>query len=198
MCKRIYTYEEQKTINQFKLTNSHICVYCGRELKGDDTVSIDHKTPVCRGGETVEENLAIACIPCNREKDNMTVEEYELYKQKQQELNQKSDLNEIIDDLITMQTNIMTKNAEVNDELLEVEKEITSLQQEIMYGNFNACEGFMYTKALNELLLKREELRIAKIGYNHLNAMIGDHKKKTIDLNTKIQTEVSKAQGVIY
>jgi len=193
MCRN-YTYEEQKLINGFKLTNPHVCTYCSRELKSDDTITVDHKTPICRGGETAKENLAIACLPCNREKDDMTVEEYIIYKQKEQELNQRCGIDKIIDDLIDMQTNIMTKNAEVNNKLLEVEKEITSLQQEIMYGNFNACEGFMYTKTLNELLLKREELKITKIGYNHLNATIGNHKKTTIDLKNKIQTEVSKAQ----
>ncbi len=193
MCRN-YTYQEQKLINGFKLTNPHVCIYCNKELKGDDTITIDHKTPICRGGETIEENLAISCLPCNREKDDMTVEEYIIYKQRKQELNQRCGIDKIIENLIDMQTNIMTKSTDINNKLIEAEKEINSLQQEIMYGNFNACEGFMYTKTLNELLLRREELRISKIGYNYLNAMIGNHKKTTIDIKDKIQTEVSKEQ----
>ena len=194
MCERNYTYEEKKLINGFKLTNPHVCVYCGKELKGNDIVTVDHKMPVCKGGETVEINLAISCHPCNQEKDDMTVEEYAIYKQKQQELNQKYEVNKLIDDLIEMQTSIMAKSAEINSMLQEVEKEIVSLQQEIMYGNFNACEGFIYTRTLNELLLKREELKISKIGHNHMNALMGNHKKSTIDLKNKINMETNKAQ----
>ena len=196
MCERNYSDEEKRIITSFKLTNPHVCVYCGKTLKGKDVVTIDHKIPVCKGGVTTEENLVIACFPCNKEKDDMTVEEYIIYKQKQQEFTQELEVNRIINDLITIQNNIMSKYREIDCELAEIEKEIITLQDNIMCGNFNACEGFFYTKNLNELLLKREELKIAKVGYNHLNTLMGGHRKDTIEVRNKIQIETSNAQRV--
>jgi hypothetical protein len=196
MCERSYTYEEKKLMNDFKLKTPHICVYCDKELRGKDIVTIDHKIPICRGGETVEENLAIACCLCNQEKDDMTVEEYAIYKQKQLEFKQDSEVNKIMDDLIIMQNYIISKSVEINNSVENIEKEITALQQDIMCGNFNAYEGFLYTKTLNELLLKREELKITKIGYNHLNILMGIQRKNTIDIRNKVQTEVNKAKKI--
>lgn len=194
MCERIYSDEEKRIITSFKLKNPHVCVYCGKVLKGKDIVTIDHKIPVCKGGKTTEKNLVIACFPCNKDKDDMTVEEYIIYKQKQQEFTQELEVNQIINDLITMQNNIMSKYREIDSELANIEKEIISLQDNMMCGNFNACEGFFYTKNLSELLLRREELRITKVGYNHLSTLMGGHRKDTIEIRNKIQIETSKAQ----
>lgn len=51
------------------------CIYCQEPIQfGSD--SLEHKTPVCRGGTNKYENLAIACICCNKRKNRKTVEEY--------------------------------------------------------------------------------------------------------------------------
>jgi 5-methylcytosine-specific restriction endonuclease McrA len=55
------------------------CHYCGCEIHSDpasvDTLwkprqaTVDHKTPLCRGGADVVTNLVLACKSCNDEKD---------------------------------------------------------------------------------------------------------------------------------
>lgn len=56
------------------LDNS-FCEYCGIELD-ETTVSIDHKTPLSRGGSKTIENLAFCCIDCNHLKHTRTYDEF--------------------------------------------------------------------------------------------------------------------------
>jgi 5-methylcytosine-specific restriction endonuclease McrA len=48
------------------------CVYCS----SSDDLTVDHMTPVERGGSEEIDNLQIACRSCNADKRNMTHEEY--------------------------------------------------------------------------------------------------------------------------
>lgn len=48
------------------------CAYCGSTSGPHE---IDHVFPVSRGGKTDQENLVIACRPCNRSKGARTPEE---------------------------------------------------------------------------------------------------------------------------
>ncbi len=50
------------------------CWYCGKEL--GKQFDIDHLTPISRGGGNQPENLVIACISCNRSKNNKTPAEW--------------------------------------------------------------------------------------------------------------------------
>lgn len=47
------------------------CIYCGATA-----TTMDHMTPISRGGTSKAENMIPACIPCNSEKGNMTYDEY--------------------------------------------------------------------------------------------------------------------------
>jgi uncharacterized protein YdaU (DUF1376 family) len=49
------------------------CVYCGTE---EGPFECDHIVPVSRGGTNDLENLATACVTCNRDKRDSTVEEW--------------------------------------------------------------------------------------------------------------------------
>lgn len=53
------------------------CQYCG----STSNLSLDHRTPVCRGGESSIENLCVACLTCNCSKGNKTPEEFAIYRQ---------------------------------------------------------------------------------------------------------------------
>ena len=53
--------------------DEHRCVYCGTD---EGPFECDHIMPVSRGGTNELENLATACIDCNRAKGDMTVEEW--------------------------------------------------------------------------------------------------------------------------
>ena len=50
----------------------HACIYCGSQ----EQPSIDHLTPLSRGGDHTAENVAPACRPCNSQKHTKTVEEF--------------------------------------------------------------------------------------------------------------------------
>lgn len=49
------------------------CIYCFKKLT---KATIEHLTPVSRGGSNDKENLSVACKPCNSSKKNKTYEEY--------------------------------------------------------------------------------------------------------------------------
>ena len=49
------------------------CAYCGAE---NVPLQVEHIVPKTRGGSNRLSNLAIACTPCNQEKNNMTAEEF--------------------------------------------------------------------------------------------------------------------------
>jgi len=51
------------------------CAYCGRVLT-PETVTIDHKVPLSRGGSSYIMNIAPACGGCNSSKRATTAEEY--------------------------------------------------------------------------------------------------------------------------
>lgn len=51
------------------------CVYCGETITLKN-MSIDHKTPVIRGGLSGTENLQVICLRCNGRKASLTHEEF--------------------------------------------------------------------------------------------------------------------------
>lgn len=53
------------------------CEYCGNPPPADTRLEYDHVLPVSRGGETIVENLVLACRPCNRSKADKTPKEWE-------------------------------------------------------------------------------------------------------------------------
>lgn len=50
------------------------CQYCGKRPKADE-ITVDHVVPKSRGGITSFENCVLACIDCNKMKDDRTPEE---------------------------------------------------------------------------------------------------------------------------
>jgi len=70
--KRLVTEDDIKFIFE---RDKNTCVYCGNKEK----LSIEHKLPVKRGGDSSIDNLCIACMDCNSRKGKKTVVEYLLY-----------------------------------------------------------------------------------------------------------------------
>ncbi len=52
--------------------DDYICQYCG---KRGGRIECDHRVPLSRGGSNEDDNLATACLPCNRRKGDRTPEE---------------------------------------------------------------------------------------------------------------------------
>jgi len=50
-----------------------VCFYCGRS---DRPLTVDHKTPICRGGSNSIENIVPACATCNFRKGRRTAKEF--------------------------------------------------------------------------------------------------------------------------
>lgn len=50
----------------------HACIYC----RSTERLSIDHLTPIARGGPHTAENVAPACLPCNMSKNAQTADEF--------------------------------------------------------------------------------------------------------------------------
>jgi len=48
------------------------CIYCGKDPAG----TVDHKTPLVRGGSNTRENTVPCCKKCNNKKGRMTYSEY--------------------------------------------------------------------------------------------------------------------------
>lgn len=61
-----------------KLMNRHgrICWYCGDKFTSFNEIEIDHIVPKERGGTNHINNLAIACLKCNRAKLDYNLEEF--------------------------------------------------------------------------------------------------------------------------
>lgn len=59
-----------------------ICAYCNKQVSGK-RLHVDHKQPWSRGGKTAYENLQVTCWQCNKEKGDMTDDEYRRLRQRQ-------------------------------------------------------------------------------------------------------------------
>lgn len=61
-------------IQQMYEDQGGLCAYCEIPLLG--SYEVDHMVPLSRNGTNGVENLALACMPCNRSKGAQTVEEF--------------------------------------------------------------------------------------------------------------------------
>lgn len=62
------------------------CHYCGcavhrdpskvNRIRKPEQATIDHKTPLCKGGDDGVRNMVLACYPCNEEKGEMDYAEF--------------------------------------------------------------------------------------------------------------------------
>jgi CRISPR/Cas system Type II protein with McrA/HNH and RuvC-like nuclease domain len=67
----VYT---QADITTIRVRQRDACYYCNSILRGCGEV--DHRLPLSRGGSNWPINLVLACVPCNRDKNNKTDEEF--------------------------------------------------------------------------------------------------------------------------
>lgn len=58
-----------------KLYSANTCYYCGKAISGRNK-TVDHKTPISKGGTNAFENLCMCCASCNSKKHNKTESEY--------------------------------------------------------------------------------------------------------------------------
>lgn len=57
------------------------CILCGKEIKKQDHLSLEHLMPLSRGGKNDDSNWFSSHAQCNAEKGALTYDEYKLWKQ---------------------------------------------------------------------------------------------------------------------
>jgi 5-methylcytosine-specific restriction endonuclease McrA len=65
--RRYHARIEQVSRRRVIERDGSTCYMCGRKL-GYSEIVLDHVIPLCRGGSHSEDNLKVACSPCNRRK----------------------------------------------------------------------------------------------------------------------------------
>ncbi len=57
-----------------------ICEYCGEKFPPQE-LTMDHKTPIVRGGKSIKRNLAVVCKSCNQDKKYLLFNEWQVRKE---------------------------------------------------------------------------------------------------------------------
>lgn len=65
---------DAKYLRLLRIFQHNKCFYCDADL--GDAATLEHLTPVSKGGINARENLVYACQSCNSKKHNSTLEEY--------------------------------------------------------------------------------------------------------------------------
>ncbi|MBK5239771.1 HNH endonuclease signature motif containing protein [Clostridium sp.] len=177
MCRRLYTQDEQKIIRDFKSKSKNICEYCGKHLIDKD-VTVDHKIPYSRGGKTTNDNLVIACSKCNKDKSDMTIEEYTDYLKAVTLSIDKDTTIKMLKTMIEVNDNIETKYTELNKELSHKSAEIKDIENCISDMIFSASEGYLLCKELKDALNEKSALRIECNKLYKLKEAIKNHNEE--------------------
>jgi 5-methylcytosine-specific restriction endonuclease McrA len=73
-CRRKIPFSRRNVVTRDSVNGKAQCQYCLKLLNLKD-ITFDHVHPKSKGGESSFRNLVIACIECNKKKDDMTTEE---------------------------------------------------------------------------------------------------------------------------
>ncbi len=65
------------------IKQNHQCFYCQKYLT-HSMATVEHRTPLARGGESVPENLCVTCEPCNQLKATMTEKEFLAFRNQEE------------------------------------------------------------------------------------------------------------------
>jgi 5-methylcytosine-specific restriction endonuclease McrA len=77
--RRRHARIEQVNRRKIIIRDNSTCYMCHRKLSYAEVI-IEHVVPLCRGGSHSEDNLRVACPPCNRRKGTKLVAECEWLK----------------------------------------------------------------------------------------------------------------------
>lgn len=160
MSDRTYTLEELKLMDTIR-DESTRCYYCGDGLKKNKR-TIDHKTPLFRGGQTVSQNLVVSCSKCNNEKDIMDEEEYLRFKDN---YNTYIECDVFFNELKEIRDKyqcILDKHKDLCDRFTKLGQDIRSVQDVIMVMNMNASDGYLLARDLQKLLKEQNEIKKQK------------------------------------
>lgn len=188
MCRRKYTTREVTIMNNIRKSNTR-CYYCNEKV-GINYRTVDHKTPISRGGETIPENLVMSCERCNSEKGFLTEEEYREYKEIADMLVSKnikvSTLNSLLDSYKAERNSLICERKSLN----KINKEIDKLILTIRDSKLSSSDCYKLCKMLQDNLKERDiaNNKIIKLENNLRNSK--KYKKEAKRMLLLIENEI--------
>lgn len=175
---------ETQYMARLKKENEHICYYCGKRITEEDQITVDHKIPLARGGQTAEFNLVICCKECNNTKSNLTEIEYKQIINKSLEQFHKMELYRIITQDCTKRRlgfyqNKLTKQRA--DMQKKIEREKTNLMNLLNKLTLNPNKDREINKKMVNIRTRLKKIQI------HL-----DHCQMNIGLAAKIYNKLNQ------
>lgn len=188
MCRRKYTAEEKLLMNNIRKSNTR-CYYCNHGVK-ESKRTIDHKTPLCRGGKTISENLVMSCFQCNNEKDFLTEEEYKEYKEVLDMRISKNIKVSTLNSLLDLYKNESDKVRKEKDKLIKLNNEIAKIQLTIRDSKLSASMGYKLCKKLQYNLIEIEVVKKNIKDLEDINKYIKSMRKLTMDKLNTIENKI--------
>jgi len=186
-------------MENFKNNNKKICIYCGKKLETPTDTTCDHLVPISRKGVTSLENLGLSCEHCNKEKSDMTPDEYTEYlKLKEHTLHNNVILSELNKLTVTYQ-NIISGYEKNNEDIEILRKDKIEIENIIMDDIFNASQGFCLCRDLKNTLrglhekqnIKSSSRRSYDFSKSNIDAVIEEKKHLERILMNNIRSEYS-------
>jgi|LSQX01.3.fsa_nt_gb hypothetical protein len=197
----IYTAYENNIIAEFKKNTEPICNYCKKVIQtshNKNDLTVDHKTPISRGGKTVHSNLAISCLKCNQEKADMTEKEYKKFKISQKKFLKSLVAVKLSNAALVLFEDIIDNAQKANAEYNQAMKEVQRIENEIASKSFTAANSLQAINSLKTALNVRDTLKQQKETLNLLHCLVAPM-KKTIDnaniINTVLQDKYTQLKA---
>lgn len=175
------TNYENNIIIEFKKNTEPVCYYCKKfiQINGNkNDLTVDHKTPLSRGGKSIQSNLAIACSKCNQEKANMTEKEYKKFKANQKRLLNSYDAVKLSNAAIELFDKIIDQAQKVNIQYNQAEKDLQKQEKKIASKNHTASSSFQIINNLKNAINQRDSLKLQRDTLNILHGLIVPMKKQ--------------------
>lgn len=189
MSIRNYTSSETKLMNRVR-ESSNICYYCNKEIKNKRTV--DHKTPISRGGLTVEENLCVSCDKCNTEKGFLTEKEYmEVLRQSSEEINKDVGIS-LLSNLANTYKDIIDRIEIENKKVSNCDKEIAEIQGIIVNSNISASDGYKLCIEIKNVLIAKKEAQKMACNLGKINKGVNSNYQSTLSQLDNLKGNIIK------
>lgn len=172
---------EKNIIKEFRNSAEPICYYCKKAIQintNKNDLTVDHKTPLSRGGKSIYSNLVISCFSCNSEKADMTEKEYKKFKAMQKRLTNSLDAIKLSKKALESFDNIIDQAQKVNLDYNKAQKEIQKLEKDIAYRNYSASNSLQTLCNLKNAIYLRDNLKKQKDAINILHSLIVPMKKQ--------------------
>lgn len=195
---------ENNIIKEFRNNSEPVCYYCNKAIQTNSNkndLTVDHKTPLSRGGKSIYSNLVISCLGCNSEKADMTEREYKKFKVIQKRLTNSLDAVKLSKKALEVFDMIIDQAQKVNLDYNKAQKEILNMEKDIVNRNYSSANSLQTLCTLKNAINLRDSLKKQKDAINILHSMIVPMKKqienaKIIDTVLKENYSDLKAQCI--